>query len=176
MSVFKVNNNYTVVINIEAAKLVPELSVLTQDELLYIILAVDNVDGPYRKLPPEERKALAQKKVYADRKVDLETKKLQHAAEGYKSLIFDIRRETVDTYKTKCLRYQKELLVMDQTFTKVKEQESAISFLTQRITDIEYSLDMEEKEEFELKGKKSLSQVEIWQRNQRKLKEYKESI
>lgn len=176
MGVFKVNNNYTVVVNIEAAKLVPELSSLSQDEFLYIILAVDNVDGPYRKLPPEERKILAHKKVFGEQVVDLETKRLQKASEAYKSLIFDIRRETVDTYKTKCLRYQKELLVMDQSFTKVKEQEAAISFLTQRITDIEYSLDMEEKEDFELRGKKALSQVEIWQRNQRKQKEYKESI
>lgn len=176
MSVFKVNNNYTVVINIEAAKLVPELSSLSQDELLFIILSVDNVDGPYRKLPSEERYLLAKRKVFKEIVIDLDTPRLRLAADGYKSLIFDIRRETVDVYKTKVLKFQKELLVMDQTFTKVKEQEQAISFLMQRITDIEYGLDMEEKEEFELRGKKSLSQVEIWQRNQRKLKEYKESI
>ena len=176
MSVFKVNNNYTVVVNIEAAKLVPELSSLSQDELLFIILSVDNVDGPYRKLPPEERYILAKRKVFKDEVINLDTPRLKLAAEGYKGLIFDIRRETVDVFKTKVLRYQKELLIMDQSFTKVKEQEAAISFLVQRITDIEYSLDMEEKEEFELRGKKALSQVEIWQRNQRKLKEYKESI
>jgi len=176
MSVFKVNNNYTVVINIEAAKLVPELSSLSEDELLYIILAIDNVDGPFRKLPPEERALLAKRRVYKDVIVDLDTPRMRLAADGYKGLIFDIRRETVDVYKTKVLRYQKDLLIMDQSFAKVREQEQAISFLMQRITDIEYGLDVEEKEEFELKGKKALSQVEIWQRNQRKFKEYKESI
>lgn len=176
MSVFKVNNNYTVVINIEAAKLVPELSSLSQDELLYIILAIDNVDGPFRKLPPDERSLLSKRRVFKELVINLETPRIRLAADGYKSLIFDIRRETVDVFKTKVLRYQKDLLVMDQSFTKVKEQEQAISFLVQRITDIEYGLDVEEKEEFELKGKKSLSQVEVWQRNQRKYKEYKESI
>ena len=176
MSVFKVNNNYTAVVNIEAAKLVPELSALSEEELLYIILAVDNVDGPYRKLPPDERKLLAYRKVFKERVVDLNTPRFEQAAEGYRGLIFDIRRETADVFKTKILRYQKELLAMDQDFRKVKELEGSISFLVQRVTEIEYALDVEEKEEFELKGKKVLSQVEIWQRNQRKHKEYKESI
>lgn len=176
MSVFKVNNNYTAVVNIEAAKLVPELSALSEDELLYIILAIDNVDGPFRKLPPDERALLAKRRVYKEVVVDLETSKIRKAADGYKGLIFDLRRETADVFKSKCIKFQKELLIMDQTFSKVKELEQSISYLTQKVTDIEYALDVEEKEEFELRGKKALSQVEIWQRNQRKYKEYKESI
>jgi hypothetical protein len=176
MSVFKVNNNYTVVVNIEAAKLVPELSSLSEEELLYVILAIDNVDGPYRKLPPEERKLLAKRRIYKDQDINLNTPRFELAANGYRGLIFDIRRETVDVFKTKIIKFQKELLVMDQDFRKVKELEGSISFLSQRVTEIEYALDVEEKEEFELKGKKALSQVEIWQRNQRKHKEFKESI
>jgi hypothetical protein len=174
MSVFKVNNNFTVVLNMDAAKLVPELMYLSQEELLYVILSVDNVDGPYRRQPPEERKLLARRKIWGDVPIDL--KDLTEAMEAYHGLIFDLRREIVDVYKEKCLKLQRELLAMDQSFGKIKELEQTITYLTQRVTDIEYTLDVEEKEEFEIKGKKALSTIEVWQRRQRQYKEYKESI
>lgn len=176
MSVFKVNNNFTVVVNIDAVKLVPELSTLTQEELLYIILVYDYVDSPYRKQPIEERQIMATKKIFGDTNINL-SEKLILAIDGYKSLIFDIRRETIDVYKTKCQKMQKEILTQSEmSFSRVKELEQTITYLNQRISDMEHSLDIEEKEEIEIKGKKALSQVEIWQRRMRSHKEYKDSL
>jgi len=51
-----------------------------------------------------------------------------------------------------------------------------ITFLQDRVVIISHDLDIEESESIELKGKKSLSYLEVWQRNQREWRKYQESI
>ncbi len=175
MSVFKVDHNYEVILNMDAVKLVPELSSLDQNELIYVILVADNVDGPYRKKPLEERVLMAYKRVFGSEKVDMSSDRIRIAIEAYKSLIFDIRRETIDIYNSKIRVLQKESLAPDVTFSRMKEIDSTITFMMERIRTINHEIDIEEGEEIELKGKKKLSYLEIWQRNQKTYREYKAS-
>jgi len=175
MSVFKVDHNYEVILNMDAVKLVPELSSLDQNELIYVILVADNVDGPYRKKPLEERVLMAYKRVFGSEKVDMTSDRIRIAIEAYKSLIFDIRRETIDIYNSKIRVLQKESLAPDVTFSRMKEIDSTITFMMERIRTINHEIDIEEGEEIELKGKKKLSYLEIWQRNQKTYREYKAS-
>lgn len=176
MGVFKVDKNFDAVLNPDAVKLVPELKGLNQDELRYVILVVDYVDGPFRKKPLDERKLLAKKKVFGSTDINPETPKVLIGMDAYKSLIFDIRRETCDIYKMRIKGLQKETIQETTTFTRLKELDSTISFLTDRIKSIEHELDIEEDEEIELKGKKKLSYLEIWQRNQKDYKEFKATV
>jgi hypothetical protein len=174
MSVFKINKEFTAVLNPEAAKLVPELSGLTDDELLYIILVADYSDGPYRKRPPEERRTLAIKHVFKGKSVNVETKKIYDAIDAYKGLVFDIRRETLDILKQKCQMYHKELLNPTIEFKRMKELDQSIQYLEERIEKLETSLTTDDITEMELKGQKKLSFLELWQRHQKEYKKFKE--
>jgi len=175
MPVFKIDRNNKVMLNPEAAKLVPELTSLTIDQLWYVILVADYVDGPFRRKPVDERRIMASRKVFGKDKIN-ETEKIKIALEGYKSLVFDIRRETLDALKTKVLKLHKDLLRDETTSTVIQNIDKSISFLESRIASIERDLDIEEQESIELKANRKLSMIEIWQRNQRKQAEYKSSM
>lgn len=173
MSVFKIDKNFEIILNKDAIKLVPELTGITQDELRYVILVVDYVDGPYRKKPLDERKILARRQISKDSDRNPETDNVRIAMEAYKSLVFDIRRETVDVFTKKVKDLQKEVISPEITFTRMKEIDQSISFMQDRIASINHELDIEEGDEIELKGQKKLSYIEIWQKNQKNYKEYK---
>lgn len=176
MAVFQMDKNFEVILNPDAVKLVPELSTLNDEQLRYVILVVDYVDGPFRKKPLDERRRMARKTVYHDSKSVPESQKMRRAMESYKSLVFDIRRETVDIYKAKIIKLQKETIAPDTTFARMKEIDSTITFMTDRLTTIEHDLDIEEGDDIKLKGKKVLSYLEVWQRRQREYAEYQKSI
>jgi len=176
MGVFKLDRNFEIILNPEAIKLVPELVSLSQNELKYVILVVDYVDGPFRKKPYEERQFMAWKSAFGDSKKNPETERIRLAMEGYKGLVFDIRRETIDIYIEKIRNLQKESLARDTTFGRMKEIDSTITFMQDRISSMNHELDLEEGDTVELKGKKQLSYLEKWQRNQREYNEYQKSI
>lgn len=174
-SVFRINKDFTIMVNEDAAKLVPELQSLSQDQLWYVILVVDYVDGPFRRLPLSERKIMAARKVFKKDSVK-ESQKVLNAMDGYKGLIFDIRRETVDALKEKVLKLHKELLKDSTTPTQLQGIDKSITFLEKRIDAIEMDLDIQEKENIELKAGRELSFLEQWQRNQMKHQDYKMTI
>lgn len=162
-------------LNPEAAKLVPELQSLTEDQLWYIILVVDYVDGPYRRHPLSERKVMAARTIFKKDSVK-ESPKVLNAMDAYKGLVFDIRRETVDALKAKVMKLHKELLKDSTTPSALQGIDKSITFLEKRIDSIERDLDMQEKETIELKAGRKLSMLEEWQRRQMKHHEYKSSI
>lgn len=174
-SVFQVNKDFTKILNPEAALLVPELESLTEQQLWYVILVVDYVDGPFRRHPLEERKIMAARTIFKKDSVK-ESQKVLNAMEGYKGLVFDIRRETVDALKKKVMKLHKELLKDSTTPTQLQGIDKSITFLEKRIDAIEMDLDMQEKESIELKAGRKLSMLEIWQRNQKKHEEYQNTI
>jgi hypothetical protein len=175
MPVFKVDRNFKIILNPDAAKLCPELTSLTNDELLFVILAIDYCDGPYRKRPAEERRSLALKRVFKDNAVNLETKRMQDAMEAYKSLVFDIRRETLDVLKQKAQLYHKELLNPTLEFKRMKELDQALQYIEERIDKIDTSLTVDDINEMELKGQKKLSHLEVWQRRQKEFRKFRET-
>jgi len=175
MPVFKVDKNWKIILNPEAAKLLPELSSLSEDWLLYVILVADYCDGPYRKKPFEERRSLAIKRVFGNKDINVDKKEILNAIDSYKSLVFDIRRETLDVYKEKVRVYHKETLAPNMDFKRIKELDQAIQFLEERITKIETSLETDDIQEMELKGQKKLSYIELWQIRQKEYRKFKEA-
>ena len=91
--------------------------------------------------------------------------------EAYKSLVFDIRRETVDNYKAKISFLNKELLKSGDV-TSIKKLDSSIECLMNKITAIEHSLSISEEESIDLKGGRKLSELELWQQNQMAYEEH----
>jgi hypothetical protein len=177
MGVFKIDKDFKIILNPEAVKLVPELAGLSQKELLYVICVVDYDDGPFRKKPIDERRLLTKRKYFRDTKQDPETTKVRRAMDSYKELIFDIRRETIDKYKRRILLLQKESLKDEIELKRLKDIDAAITFLTDRVNKIQHELDIEEQsEEITIKGGRKLSQIEKWQRKQKKYREFKESL
>lgn len=176
MPVFKVDKSYNVILNQEAANLVPELTGLTEKELLYVILVMDYHDGPYRKKPFEERRSLAIRKAFGEKTVNLETKRIKDAMDAYKSLVFDIRRETLDVLKERARLYQKELLNPAIEFKRMKEIDQSIQYIEERIDKLETSLERDDLKEMELKGQKKLSYIEIWQKRQQEYRKFKQEI
>jgi len=175
MPVFQLDRHYKIIVNPEAAKLVPELKTLTEEQLWYTILVADYKDGPFRLLPIEERRLMAARKIYGKDKI-LKEDRIKHAMEAYKSLVFDIRRETLDALKTKALKLHQELLKDSITPRQIQDIEKSLSFIENRIISIEKDLDMEEQESIEIRGNKKLSMIEKWQRNQKKYHEYQREI
>jgi len=175
MAVFRVDKNFKTILNPEAAKLVPELSVLDNDWLLYVILVADYVDGPYRKKPLEDRRSLALKRVFKDKNVNIDSKEILNAIDSYKSLVFDIRRETRDVYMQKVRLYQKELMSPSLEIKRMKELDNGIQFLEDRIEKIDTSLEADEINDMKLKGDKQLSYIEIWQLRQKEFRKFKEA-
>jgi len=176
MPVFQIDRNYKVIANPEAVKLVPELRSLTPDQLWYVILVVDYVDGPFRRKPIEERKILASRKIFGKDEAMKESEKVLNAMEAYKGLVFDIRRETLDALKSKVMKLHKDLLQPEVSASNIQNIDKSISFLEKRITSIERDLDLEEEESIEIKAGRKLSMLEKWQRNQKKFQEYKEEV
>ena len=176
MPVFQVDRNYKIMVNPEAARLVPELQSLSMDQLWYVILVADYVDGPFRKKPLEERRILAARKIFGKDKKMQESEKVKNAMEAYTGLVFDIRRETVDALKTKVISLHKELLQPSATAKTIEQIDKSITFLEKRITSIERDLDIEEQEHIELKAGRQLSMIEKWQRNQKRHVDFKNQV
>ena len=174
MSVFKVNNKYSAVLNPEAAKLVPELKTLSQEELLYVILVADYEDSPIRTKPREERQQIASQRIFKKPFTDkIETSKIKKALEGYKSLVFDIRREMLDMYKKRYVTLQKELFRNDIDMKGMAENDKMLKFLQDKIESIEMDLKRVERDDIVLKGKITLSFLEKYHRNQLAFKQFK---
>jgi hypothetical protein len=173
--IFKVDKSFKVLLNPEAVKLIPEFAVLTQEELLFVILVEDYCDSPFRKKPYEERWSLAVKRVFGENSVNLETNKVKVARDLYRSLVFDIRRETLDVYKRKAEMYHKQMLSSDIEFKKVKELDQAVQYLEERIQSIEASLAADDITNVKLKGDRQLSYIEIWQKRQQEYRKFKQT-
>lgn len=171
--IFKIDGN-DLKINSSAVKLIPELAGLTMKEMKYVIMVVDYVDGPYWRLPFEERKRSAKVLLWGDEKYSPESKNksLKKAMEAYNGLVFDIKRETIDEYKKKITILHKALFREDVDERQIKNIDQSISFLQKRIDDIEKDIEAQEDLDLTIKGKKKLSFIETWQRNMQKHKEF----
>jgi len=173
MSVFKVDSDFKVVVNSDAAKLVPELKLLSQDELIFSILAVDDVDGPFRKKPVDERLLMAKKRYPA---VNPESTKMKQAMESYRGLIFDRRRKTIDTLNYRYNMIDREIETnMTMTASKLSENIRMQELIAKRIETLQQDIDSDEMA-YELKGGKQMSFLEKWQINQKKYEEYKSEL
>ena len=161
---FKVSKDLTVLLNPEAVCLCPDLAFLNDDQIKYIVCVYDIIDSPYRKKPLEERKNIVFGKIFKpDDPVPEELENVKRGIIAYTSLIYDERRENIQTYENKIFRLRKRLDEEDN-LSEITKLSTTIAGLRKEKELLERSMEVEE-ELIELKGGGQLSFIEIWKRN-----------
>ena len=163
---FKLAKDNSVILHKDCYKLCPELKVLTEQQMLYVILAYD-YKSPYVQLPLEERRRTARSQVYKSMKMDPEKKKLvSNAIQLYISLQYEPKRETLDTYQSKIKMLERELMATLDT-TEITKITRSIQHLMKSYDEVQKEIERSEIME-ELEGGGKLSLLEKMQ-NSRKL-------
>lgn len=168
--VFTVNSSHTVILSNEAVKLCPELRQLNEQQVLYIILAYDYIDSPWRRQPLEDRKRLAKRKIWGDKKfVPEDYKKVAAGINEYKGLIYDPEREQRDVLLTKLNSLNNEFINETDTGALTQLMKSQ-DLIQDRIDAFDIKIDIKE-EKVKLKAGKKLSYIEQFMRNRSKFEE-----
>ena len=90
---FYVDTNSNLVLHPEVVKLCPTLSVLNNDEMLFVVLFTD-YHSPYKQYPEHERKRRAMQHAFSDNEYDLiESDRIQIAIKDYTSLQYSPKIE-----------------------------------------------------------------------------------
>jgi len=142
---FSINKKALLVLHPDCIKLCPEFAYLDQKEMLVVILAYD-YKSPYRQFTEDQRKPKAQTQVYGPGGDNIFDKpKIKKAAELYRSLQFDPRREQIITYQ-KRLGNLNILLdtIEDDDLKRLKDVIAASKDLRKAIAEIELELTQEE--------------------------------
>lgn len=107
---FSINKKGTLIFHPDAMSLCPELSVLTDDEKLCVVLVVDYA-SPYNQLPEQDRRHKASNQVFgkADNKF-FDRQIIKNAIEAYKSLQYDPKRELLKVYQDKIEQLSRDLV------------------------------------------------------------------
>jgi len=175
--IFRVKDDDSVIVDKDALLLIPELSKVSEKELKYIILVYDTYDSPLRRMPYEMRKVMAKRRVWGDIKKDVDKSiDMIKAIDAYKSICYDPIRESLDAVRTKISMLNKSIVDPTLTLKDGKDTVTQLEFYEDKMYDLQ---NQSKKEETiaEIKGKKSLSTLEVWQRKQieyRKIKEAEE--
>jgi hypothetical protein len=162
--IFTVNNSHTVILSSEAVKLCTELSKLTEEQVLYIILAYDYLDSPWRRYPLEDRKRLSKRKIWGDQEfVPEEFANMQLAIDEYKGLIYDIDYEMRDALLSKLKTLDHNLIIETDT-SKINLILRSQDILKARLDELDIKIDIKQ-EAIKLKSSKKLSYIEMFMRN-----------
>lgn len=173
--IFRVDSDFQLILSKDAARLCPELVDISEDELKYIILAYDYIESPFRKKPLEERKRIAKRRVWKNSRKNPENQKVVKAIEAYKGLIYDSKREAVESYRQKVANLNREISISEK-LDEIKQKVGLVEFFEKKIDEYENDIKAEEVNlELKLKGGAKLSYLEIWQRN-KKLKEKEDKL
>ena len=163
-TVFMIDHNFSLIINPEAVKICPVLKKLTEEQILYIVLAYDYTFGPYRRKPLEERKAMAKERIWPNQPDDFipeDFKLMKEAIAEYKSLIFDHNRESRDVLLQKKQLLEKELIT-ESSAIRVKGIMDTINLIDDRLDNLVIKISTADKS-MELKGGGELTWIELWQ-------------
>lgn len=164
MLLFSLDTSQNAVINIDAAKICPELKKITKEELLYIIVVYD-YHSPHSQFDLEERRGIALNK-YLKGKKNPETKiAVQKAIEAYKSLQFDQKRETLSIYREKINSLTTDLIDAEDS-ARISDIIKSSESIRKQIDSIEKKIDDDEKMA-EIKGGSTLSFIEQVQNNRK---------
>ncbi len=168
--VFTVNNSHTIILSNDAVKLCPDLRKLTQDQILYIILAYDYIDSPWRRFPLEDRKRLAKRKVWGEKKfIPEDYKDMLIGIEEYKGLVYDVEREQREVLLSKLSSLNTKFSTENDTATLSVIMKSQ-DIIQKRIDEYDLKIDIKE-EKVKLKAGKRLSYIEQFQRNRAQYEE-----
>lgn len=161
VSVFTINQKGTAVLHKDAVTLCDELVKVTEKELLYIILAHDNLNGPYRLKPPEERRQLALSKCFP--KLKSEPKGLDDAIKEYISINYEHNVASRDVLLQKKASLQISLIGENEP-TRIQGLLKTIDLIDNKLDEIVEKIQRNETQ-FELKGGGELSFLEQFMLN-----------
>ncbi|WP_298838875.1 hypothetical protein [uncultured Clostridium sp.] len=161
-----VKNN--IILHPDVIKLCPELSLLTDKEILFIILCYD-YNSIYRQFPERQRLSKAIWHVWQDNKPELldedkRPQKIKKAIEAYKSLQYNRNIELVEMYNRKIDDLLK-ILEEDNSTNGIKNAMDSIDRFRKAIRAIEAEIIEEKLIDGELKGNVKRSFLEVLQSN-----------
>lgn len=165
----KVSDKKKAILHPEVVKLCPSLSVLSDEELLYVVLFTD-YHSPYKQFPEHERKRRAMQHAFEDNEYDLiESERIKIAILDYTSLQYSPKIEAARQFQKKI---DSLLLVLqeDSSATNIKKTIDAIELLRKNIQVYEREYDEEVQKKGVLKGKMTLSLLEDMMSNQKHFK------
>ena len=167
-TLFAFDKKENVILNPLAVKLAPGLKKLSQQEFLFVVLAYD-YESPFHQFDEGERILKAKRRAFGDSEVDISgNKKLAEGITEYRSLQFNVERETQLVYQAKISQLRMQLY--DATEAKqIKELTATIELLTGEINKIQSSLDTNREAIFTNQGEE-ITFIENWQLNQKAFK------
>lgn len=114
---FSLNKRGTYVFHLDAVKLCPELSILDDNEILFLILAYSYKSPFYQmRLPEQDRVNKAMQQVFGGTNKDVMNKGIiQNAAEAIKALQYDPKMELLRIYEDKLNMLSEELKHADSS-------------------------------------------------------------
>ena len=168
---FLIDEKKKTVLHPYAIKLCPELAVLTEQEILFLIFAFD-YDSPFKQFPERQRLSKAILHVYGDNVPTLleeekRPKKIKLAIEAYKSLQYDSNQELIATYQKKIEMAQQQILDEDAP-TRLKNLRDIISGFRKDIHDLQTEVVAKSVLQAELKGDRELSLLEDMMASQKR--------
>lgn len=163
-----IKNN--IVLHPDVVKLEPQLALLTNQEVLFIILAFD-YNSIYRQFPERQRVSKAIWHVWQDNIPNIldeekRPKRLKTAIEAYKSLQYNRNVELVEMYNKK-IDALLRILEEDNSSNGIKNTMDSIDKFRKAIRLIESEIVEEKLIDGELKGNVKLSWLEKMQSNQK---------
>jgi metal-responsive CopG/Arc/MetJ family transcriptional regulator len=174
--IFRIEKDTNIILDKDAVKLSPELAKISDKELRYVILVEDYVKSILRRKPRSERIRNAGEMVFGNPEYS-PSKKVEEAMLAYHSLVYETKRESVESFISKINQLNVQLMRVDLTNKDFKEYVSIIKVAQNNIDELNKEIDSDEQEEqLRIKGGKKLSRIEVWQRNQRKFNEHRKQI
>lgn len=162
--VFYVDALKKVCLQPDAIKLCPELSVLTEKEVVWIVLAYDNY-SPYRQYPERDREQKAMWAVFEENMPELLTKhSIRLAVTAYKSLQYNpkIALKEIFEKKINSLTQQLEIEESPLAFTKLM---TMIDLARKSISELENEIAESVLKKGVIKGDQEMCLLEEFQQN-----------
>lgn len=164
---FFIDEKNNKVLHPDVVSLVPELALLDEKELMFIILCYD-YNSPLRQFPEEQRVGKAIWRAYGDNvpalHKDKRSERIKKAIEAYKSLQYNRNIELIELYNRK-IDEQMQILEGDSSVSGNKNALENIDRFKKSIKAIEAEVVEEKLLDGELKGKVRLSFLEKMQSN-----------
>ncbi len=171
LSLFKLDKESKVILHPEAIQLCPELSVLSQDETLFVILLTD-YNSIFSQFTEDERFRRSSLHVWGDYLLDVINKpKVKNAIQAYKSLQYSPKIEQIRVYQNKINLLLYELSSLSSA-VNIKSNMDATKLLRSAIHELEQEVLESYQEENRLVGGGKRSFLEKIQAN----KSYYESV
>lgn len=166
---FYIDADKKLVLHRQVVDLCPTLSVLSDEELLFVVLFTDYF-SPYKQLPEHERKRRAMQHAFDDSEIELiESDRIKIAIMDYNSLQYSPKIEAARQFQKKI---DSLLLTLqeDTSATNIKKTMDAIELLRKTISVYEREYDDEVTKKGVLKGGMTLSWLEDIMSNQKLFK------